>query len=86
MYFEALDAIVNAMEDRFEKPALKRFMNVEELFLKTINKQDISAELKILKTNFHGDFDTDQLESQLHLIQTIFKDSDPVNFRDICKT
>jgi hypothetical protein len=86
MYFEALDAIVNAMEDRFEQPALKKFMNVEELFLKTIENQDTSAELEILKTDFHGDFNADQLASELHLVQTIFKGSKPVDFRDICKT
>ena len=86
MYFEALDAIVNAIKDRFEQPALKRFMNVEELILKTINHKDTSAELEIFKTNFNGDFDADQLESELHLIPTLFKESNPVDFRDICKT
>ena len=86
MYFEALDAVVNAMEDHFEQPALKKFMNVEQLFLKTINNQDASAELKAVKTDFDGDFNADQLESELHLIPTIFKDSKPVDFHDICKT
>ena len=86
MYFEALDGVVNAMEDHFEQPALKKFMNVEQLFLKTINNQDASVELKAVKTDFDGDFNVDQLESKLHLIPTIFKDSKPVDFHDICKT
>ena len=85
MYFEALDAVVNAMEDHFVQPALKKFMNVEQLFLKTINNQDASVELKAVKTDFDGDFNVDQLESELHLIPTIFKDSIPVDFHDICK-
>ena len=38
MYFEALDAVFNAMEDHFEQPALKKIMNVEQLFLKTTIK------------------------------------------------
>ena len=86
MYFEALDAVVNAMEDHFEQPALKKFMNVEQLFLKTVNNQDASVELKAVKTDFDGDFNADQLESELHLLATIFKDSKPVDFHDICKT
>ena len=55
-------------------------------FLKTINNQDASVELKAVKTDFDGDFSADQLESELHLIPTIFKDSKPVDFHDICKT
>ena len=86
MYFEALDAVVNAVEDHFEQPALKKFTNVEQLFLKAINNQDASVELKAMKTDFDGDFNADQLESELHLIPTIFKDSKPADFHDICKT
>ena len=85
MYFEALDAVVNAMEDHFEQPALKKIMNVEQLLLKTINNQDASVELKAVKTDFNEDFNADQLETELHLIPTIFKDSKPVDFHDICK-
>ena len=59
MYFETLDAAVNAMEDHFEKPALKKFMNVEQLFFKKINNQDASVELKAVKTDFDGDFNAD---------------------------
>ena len=86
MYFEALDAVVNAMEDHFKQPVLKKIMNVEQLFLKTINNQDASVELKAVKTDFDGDFNADQLESELHLIPTSFKDSKPVDFHGICKT
>ena len=39
-----------------------------------------------MKTDFDGDFNADQLESELHLIPTILKDSKPVDFHDICKT
>ena len=49
MYFEALDAVINAMEDHFEQPALKNFLNVEQLFLKTINNQDASVDMKAVK-------------------------------------
>ena len=29
MYFQALGTIISAINDRFEQPALKKFMNVE---------------------------------------------------------
>ena len=72
MYFKALGAIIIDINDRFEQPALKKFMNVEELLLKAINKADSSKELKVLESDFRGDFDRNQLESELHLILAIF--------------
>ena len=63
-----------------------KFRNVEDLLLKAINKADSSKELKVLEANFCGDFDRNQLESKLHLLPTMFKQSAPVGFRKICKT
>lgn len=34
MYFQALDAIVNAINDRFDQPGLIKFGDVEQLLLK----------------------------------------------------
>ena len=53
--------------------------------MKSINKADSSKELKVLELDFRGDFDRSQLESELHLIPAIFKQSTPVDFRKICK-
>ena len=80
MYFQALDTVISAINDQFEPLALKKFMNVEELLLKAINKADSSKELKVLESDFHGDFDRNQLESELHFIPAIFKQSTPVDF------
>ena len=80
MYFQALDAVIRAINDRFEQPALKKFRNVEELLLKAINKADSSKELKVLESDFREDFNRNQLESELHLIPAIFKQSTPVDF------
>jgi len=85
MYFQALDAIVNAINDRFDQPGLIKFGNVEQLLLKSIVKDDTSSELKVLKTDFGGDYDPVQLESELLLLPTIFHQFSPVDFRDICK-
>ena len=42
IYFEALDAIVNAINDRFDQPAFELFSQVEQLFLKSVKKQDVT--------------------------------------------
>ena len=85
MYFQAIDAVISDIYNRFKQPALKKFRNIEELYLKAINKADSSEELKVLESDFRGSFDRNQLESELHLIPAIFKQSIPVDFREICK-
>ena len=57
----------SAINDRFGQPALKKFRNVEELFLKAINQADSSKELKVL-------------ESELDLVPAIIKQSTLGNF------
>ena len=57
-------------------------MNVEKLLLKAINKTDASKELKVLESDFHGEFNHNQIGTELHLILTIFKNSMPIAFRD----
>ena len=37
--------------------------------------------MKVLESDFRGDFDHNKLESELHLIPAVFKQSTPVNFR-----
>ena len=86
IYFETLDAITNAITDRFEQPALKRFINVEEMLLKAIKKIDASEEMKIIESDFYGDFNPHKLKSELDILPTIFKQSVPIDFRDICNT
>ena len=84
--FGALDAIISAINDRSEQPALKKFRNIEERLLNAINKANSSKKWKVLEANLLEDFDHIQLESELDIIPAIFKQSAPVNFREICKT
>ena len=54
-------------------------------YWKLIVKDDTSNELKVLKTDFGGDYDPVQLESQFLLLPAVFHQFSPVDFRDICK-
>ena len=47
IYFEAFDAITNAIKNRFEQPAVNILMSLEKLLLKAIKKIDISEEMKL---------------------------------------
>ena len=86
MYLQVLDTVISTIHDQFEEVALKKFRTVEELLLKAMNKPDSSKKLKVVETNFLGNFDRNQLKSWLHLIPAIFKQSAPFNFCKICKT
>ena len=85
IYLEAVDTIISAIKGRFEQPAFKRFMNVEQLIFKAAKKLDVTEELKILESDLSGDFDAHQLKSELDLLPVIFKEL-PTNFDDVCKT
>ena len=86
IFYEAVDTLENVLKDRFDQPALKRFENVEQLLLKAISNHDYTEQLETLKKDFEGDFDVNQIESELNLLETIFKESEPVDFHEICKT
>ena len=67
IFYEAVDTLENVLKDRFDQPALKRFENVEQLLLKAISNHDYTEQLETLKKDFKGDFDVNQIESELDL-------------------
>ena len=85
IYNEAIDTIINSIQDRFEQPGFKVFGQVEQLFLKSINKEDHSDEIMTVESIFRGDYDHDSLITELQLLPAIFDNCKPVNFGDIAK-
>ena len=59
------------------------FGPVEQLFLKSVNKEDHSDEIMTVLSIFRGDYDHDSLITGLQLLPTIFYDCEPVNLGDI---
>ena len=57
-----------------------------ELILKAIKKIDASNEMEHLELDFIGDFNQPKLQSELDILPTIFKQSPPVDFSDVCST
>ena len=83
IFFEALDAIVNAIKDRFDQPAFELFSQVEQLLLKSVGKQDVTDELEVLETHFKDDYDSESFIAELQLLPTIFEECPPINLEDI---
>ena len=81
-YYEALDSIITAIQDRFDQPTFQLFTQVEQLFLKAIVKKDFTDELKLLENHFGGDYDAESLTAELQLLPTIF-DNEPVNLEEV---
>ena len=59
------------------------FGPVEQLFLKSVNKEDQSDEIMTVLSIFRGDYDHDSLITGLQLLPTIFYDCESVNLGDI---
>ena len=86
IHFEALDAIVNAINDKFDQPAFELFSQVEQLFLKSVKKQDVTDELKMVEKHFKNDYDEESLIAELKLLPTIFEEEcPPINLEDVVK-
>ena len=49
IYFEAIDLMMNAMDQRFDQPSFDTYEKMESLSMKTLNSQDKSEELKFME-------------------------------------
>ena len=61
------------------------FGHVEQLFLKSVNKEDHSDEIMIVESILRGDYNHDSLIIKLQLLPAIFDGCETVKFGDIVK-
>lgn len=71
-YFETIDLITHAIDERFDQPGYGTYRNLEELLLKAANGDDYSAELKEVTTFCGSDLKVDELTTQLTIFTTKF--------------
>ena len=56
------------------------------MFLKTVKKQDVTDELKMVEKHFKNDYDEESLIAELQLLPTIFEEEcPPINLEDVVK-
>ena len=57
IYFEALDCITRSITRRFDQPDFKKYINLQEIFLKAIKQQPWEKELDEICTIYGDNFD-----------------------------
>lgn len=83
IYFEAIDLSVNAIKSRFEQPGFKAYAQMESLLMNCLNGEDYAAELAFVESEYSGDIDLFQFESQLTLFKAMLPNETYACFRDI---
>ena len=74
-YFEALDLVINAIQDRFDQPNFNTYSQLEELLLKTILGDETKAAYNSVCKFYKNDFDHQQLQLHLHTLCATFPDT-----------
>ncbi|XP_028412554.1 uncharacterized protein LOC114535447 [Dendronephthya gigantea] len=83
IYFECINFMINAIEQRFGQPSFSVYEKMESFLLKVLYDQDYSTELQFLEVNYNDDLDIGALKSQLEVFKLLMKDTDCVSFYDI---
>ena len=71
-YFEAIDLVTHAIDERFDQPGYATYRNLEELVLKAANGDGYAAELKEVTAFYGSDLKVDELTTQLCIFATKF--------------
>ena len=83
IYFEAIDLMMNAIDERFDQPSFDTYAKMESLLIKTLNSQDKSEELKFMEKLFNDVVNISVLTAQMEILQVLLKNGDYFCFDDI---
>ena len=83
IYFESIDLMVNAIEQRFDQPIFAAYAKMESLLVKALNSQDNSTELQFMEISYADDVDVGMLTVQLEILKVLLKEGDFLCFDDI---
>ena len=67
-YYEALDLIVNCIDDRFNQPGYRIYHSLESLLSKACKQEELVSDIDIVCDFYGDDFDKDLLTSQLQTL------------------
>ena len=74
IYFEAMDVIIQCIDDRFDQPGYKMYSGLESLLLKGCKQLDYQDELHLVKSLYDKDLNYQNLEIQFQTIAPSVKD------------
>lgn len=69
IYFKALDIATNCIRERFNQPDFRKYVHLQEMFLKAIKGQPCENEVRKVCSLYCGDVDRYRLEAQLPLLR-----------------
>ena len=75
VYFEALDLLVQTIQDRFDQPGYKMYRCIEALLLKACHKKDYSEELKQVLEVYSADLNAPNLQTHIDIFSKNLSDS-----------
>ena len=84
IFYEALDALITSIKDRFNQPSFVAYTHMEEFLLKSIRSLDTSVEEEYLRSNYAIDINVGQLTRvECDILRVLFKEEKAVCFKDI---
>ena len=85
MTFEAVDLIVNAIEQRFDQPSFDSYARMESLLVKALISQDNSKELRFMEIVYGDGVDMEMLTARMGILKVLLKGGDFLCFDIIVK-
>ena len=83
VYYEAIDLIVSAIDQRFNQESFSSYAQMETLLVKAANGEDYEAEFKFLEASYSEDVDTGALPGQLSTLEVMLKEEKTSCFDEI---
>ena len=83
-FFEALDLVINCIEDRFNQKDYHMYATCERLIIKAVKKEDFSDEISEVTDFYNDDFNAHMIKIQLQLLPPVMTDNININsFKEI---
>ena len=82
IFYDAIDTVIMANEDRFKQPSYQFFSTIEQLLIKAINSEHYQTELDSLN-QYKDDFDVSALPAELLTLCSIFENEKVFHFEEI---
>ncbi len=73
-YYEAFDLLIQSINNRFDQPGYRAYCCLQNILMKTVNKQEFSSELREVILIYGDDFNEQSLEDQLQILGSTVPD------------
>ena len=85
VYYEALDLLVQAIDDRFDQPGYKIYCCLEALIFKAVKREAFSEELEAVLDVYGSDISASNLRAQLEVLGSYVESGRGMDIADVKK-